>query len=337
MERRESRWSRRQFVAGASAAGLGLLAGCGRLPGQSEAPTKIPHIGFLQLGSPESRFQEVGFRQGLQDLGYVEGQNIAIESRYTENVEELTALAAELVHLKVDLLVVGGVAVTQAAKQATSTIPIVMASSNDPIAGGLVPSLAHPGGNVTGLTNLTAQLAGKWLQLLQQTIPAIHQVAFLLNPSNPTAAGVWDDVQAAGRVLEVQVQAVEASAPEELETALAVASAGGAEGLLVMRDTLLNAHRRQIADLVARHRLPAMSGLREAVAEGLLMAYGPNLQAMYRRAAVYVDKILKGANPADLPVEQPMTFDFVVNMKTAQALGITFPNEIMLQVTEIIQ
>jgi putative tryptophan/tyrosine transport system substrate-binding protein len=330
-------YTRRQVMQGIGAVGLGLLAGCGRWPGQGQARPRMPRIGYLHLGSAEGRPQDEAFRQALRELGYVEGQSITLEYRYTEIAEQLPALAAELVHLNVDLIVAGGVAVVQAAKQATDTVPIVMASSNDPVASGLVASLARPGGNVTGLTNLSTQMPGKWLQLLKESVPEARQVAILLNPTNLASAAAWGEAQVAARTLGVQLQSLEARGPDDLASALEAATADGADGLVVSRDTQLNSHRRQIAALAAKHRLPAISGLREFAVEGLLMAYGPNLSGSYRRAAGYVDKILKGMRPADLPVEQPREFDFMINLRTAQALGLTIPHHVLLQATEVIQ
>jgi putative ABC transport system substrate-binding protein len=278
------------------------------------------------------------FAQGLQELGYVEGHNILIERRYAEGqVSRYPELVAELIQLPVDLIVAVGTLAIRAAKDATDTIPIVMVIANEPVRQGFVASFARPGGNLTGLTQINVQLTGKHLQLLKETAPGLSRVAFLWNPAIPDRAYELQETEAAAQALALRVQPLEARTPEELEAAFDAAASGRSDGLLLQNSALHFAHQARIAALAARNHLPAMSGFPEFAAAGGLMGYGPNLADQFRRAASYVDKILKGTKPADLPVEQPMRFDFVVNMKTAQALGITFPNEIMLQVTEVIQ
>jgi putative tryptophan/tyrosine transport system substrate-binding protein len=337
--------SRRRFVAGAgavgvSATGLGLLVGCGRLPWQA-APAKVPRIGLLGQGSsgPSSRDS---FFQGLHDLGYTEGQNLLVESRYAEaEVDRAPVLAAELVHLPVDVIVAGGARWILAAKQATSSTPIVMAfTSMDPIAEGLIASLARPGGNITGLTSNVqgAQLGAKRLELVREALPGIARVAVLWDEGDPVHVARWGEIQTAGPILGLQVQSLALRDPADLMGAFVAAAAEHAEALIVLTNTLTASRmRRPILDLVARSRLPAMYEDQDWVRDGALMAYGPSVPAMWYRAAYYVDRILKGTNPADLPIEQPMRFDFVVNLTTARKLGVTFPNEIMLQVTEVIQ
>jgi putative ABC transport system substrate-binding protein len=334
MERRGSRLSRRQFALGA--AGLGLLAGCGRLPWQAQQPVRVPRIGFLASISATEYLQ--GFRQGLRERGYLEGQNIEIEVRLAEGeYERLPALAAELVRLQVDVIVAATVPAIEAAHDATGAIPIVMSVTVDPVATGTVTSLARPGGNVTGLSMMAPVLAGKQLELLQEAVPGLSQVAVLWNPTNPGTVPQLREVEVAAGALGVRLQPVEVRGPNELEGAFVTMTQEQLDGLIVIVDAIFLDHRAQIAELAAKWRLPAVYGLREHVEAGGLMSYSANISDMFRRAAYYVDRILKGAKPADLPVEQPMTFDFVVNLKTAQALGITFPNEIMLQVTEVIQ
>jgi putative tryptophan/tyrosine transport system substrate-binding protein len=334
MERRGHRWSRRGFVVGASV-GLGLLAGCGRLPWQAQP--KIYRIGFLSGTFSASSAEFEAFRQGLRALGYVEGQNTLLESRFAENDDQLPALAADLVRLQVDVIVGSGTPANQAAKEATGTIPIVIASSGDPVKSGLVASYARPGGNLTGFSSLSQGLSGKRLQLLTETVPGTSRVAVLGNPINPVVALTLSEMPAAAHALAVRLQVLEVQGPDDFEGAFEAAGRERAEALVTELDALTSAHRTRIVDLAAKSGLPAIYPERGFVEVGGLMAYAVSFPALYRRAAGSVDKILNGAQPADLPVEQPMTFDFVVNLKTAQALGITFPNEIMLQVTEVIQ
>jgi putative tryptophan/tyrosine transport system substrate-binding protein len=337
MERYRSRVSRRAFLAGAG--GLGLVAGCGRLPWQAPPPT--PRVGYLAAISATDAV-EVGrvdaFVQGLQGLGYIEGHNILIERRYAEGqASRLPELLAELIPLPVNLIVAGGTIAIRAAKDATDTLPIVMVIANEPVRQGLVASLARPGGNLTGLTQMNVQLTGKHLELLKLTVPALSRVGFLWNSAIPDRDYELQETEVAAQALALSVHPLEARTQDDLEAAVEAAVSGRLDGLLLQNNILSAAHHARIAELAARSRLPVISGFPEFAAAGGLMGYGPNLNDMYRRAAYYVDRILKGAKPADLPIEQPMTFDFVVNLKTAAALGITFPNEIMLQVTEVIQ
>jgi putative tryptophan/tyrosine transport system substrate-binding protein len=333
MERRGKRLSRRGFVLGAG--GLGLLAGCGRLPGKAEAPARVPQIGFLasSFGTSFPLFQD-----GLREYGYVEGQNIAVEYRHGEGrVDRLPDLAAELVGLPVDLIVTLAGPAAQAAKNTTSTIPIVFINIADPVAEGLVDSLAQPGANATGTSILSGPLSTKRLELLRVAVPEAARIGLLSSPVSRGEAVNQQETQGAAQVLGVPVQSFELRGPEELDAVFDAVAREGVDALLVTQRAL---YTGRIPDIVARAatgRLPVMYTVREAVDVGGLMSFGPDNRAQYRRAAYYVDRILKGAKPADLPVEQPMTFEFVVNMNTAQALGITFPNEIMLQVTEVIQ
>jgi putative ABC transport system substrate-binding protein len=332
-----SRLSRRQLVVGAGAAGLALVAGCGRLPWQGEAPPKVYRIGFLSGTVSASSAEVEAFRQGLRVLGYVEGHNTILEYRFAEKDDQLPALAADLVRLKVDILVGSGTPANQAAKDATDTIPIVIAASGDPVKTGLVASYARPGGNITGFSALTQGLSGKRLQLLTDAAPGTSRVAVLGNPSNPVVALTLGEMPAAAQLLGVRLQILEVQGPGEFEGAFEAAVREGAEALVTELDALTSAHRTRIVDLAAKSRLPAIYPDRGFVDAGGLMAYAVNFPDLYRRAAAHVDKILKGAKPADLPVEQPMRFDFVVNMKTARELGITFPHEVALQITEVIE
>jgi putative tryptophan/tyrosine transport system substrate-binding protein len=333
MERR-SRLSRRQFVVGA--AGLGLLVGCGRLPGQAQPPAKILRIGFLAGSSAEGTGSRVAaFQEGLGELGYVEGKTFTMEYRYAGgDSARLPELAADLVRLPVDLLIVQGTAAAHAAKQATSVIPIVIGNTADPVGAGLVASLARPGGNVTGLSDFGLAVVTKRLELLKSVAPSASRIAVLWRPSNPAHPLELKDTQAAGPVLGVTVLPLEVEDADGIDRAFATMSQERAGGLIVFGFT---AHQRQIVELTAQNRLPAVYPTRVEVEAGGLMSYGASFEDLYRRAAVYVDKIVRGAKPADLPVEQPMRFDFVVNLKTARELGITFPHEILLQVTEVIQ
>jgi putative ABC transport system substrate-binding protein len=328
------RISRRQLMQGAGVAGLGLIVGCGRRPWEAPAAARVPRVGFLALGP--FPWHE-GFRHGLRTLGYVEGQNLTVDFRYAEREDQFPALARELTQLPVQVIVTGGVAATIAAQQATSAIPIVMGSSTGPVEAGLIASLAQPGGNVTGLTNLSPQLNGKWLELLREVVPEVQRVAVLLNPDNPTSANTRTEMDEAAQRLGLSMQILPVRSAVELEGVLGSMLTDGAEALVVARDALLNAQRRRVVEFAASHRLPAMGGLREFADDGGLLAYGPSVTDSYRRAAAYVDKILKGARPGDLPVEQAMQFDFVINLQTAQALGLTIPQQVLRQATEVIQ
>jgi ABC-type uncharacterized transport system substrate-binding protein len=330
---------RRHFVLGSGAMGLGLLAGCGRLPWQAEQPARAYRLGYLRLAPPAGPSVQwtEAFLDALRDYGYVEGQNLLVEYRDAAGRLDLfPALAAELVALPVDVIYAGeGPAAALAAKQATSTIPIVV-PVGDLLGNGLVASLARPGGNVTGLTNFSAQLVGKRLELLQQAVPGISRVAAIWNPANPAMPPYLQQTQDAAGELGLTLQPLAVRDATDLEPAFTTARQG-ADAVLVLTDAVLAPQAARIAELALQSRLPSMFQEREFAQVGGLMAYAPNSVLVYRRAAYYVDRILKGAKPADLPVEQPMTFDFVVNLKTARELGLTFPNEIMLQVTEVIQ
>ena len=309
---------------------------------------KVHRIGFLSPSSPSdperlpSPFGERGlaaFRQGLRDLGYVEGQNIAIEYRWAEGrFERLPDLAAELVRLKVDVIVSVVTQATLAAKNATGTIPIVLVAAGDPLGSGLVANLARPGGNVTGPSSMYGDLAGKQLELLKETVPKVSRVAVLWNPANAVwQAQMLRQTEIAARALGLQVQLLEARGPDELEGAFAAMTRERVSALLVQVDVIFALHARRIADLAAKRRVPAMYGSREHVETGGLMSYAPNIPDLFRRAATYVDKILKGAKPADLPVEQPTKFELVINLKTAKALGLKIPQSVLIRADEVIQ
>ncbi len=300
-----------------------------------QPPGKAARIGFL--GDVPS-FLDEAFRQGLHELGYVEGQNIAIEHRAAEwKYERLPGLAAELVRLNVDVIVAASPPATEAAKQATRTIPIVFTVSGDPVAEGFVASLARPGGNLTGLATISPELVGKQLEMLKAVAPKVSRVAVLQNPDQPSHARSVRQAEDPARALGVQLQVLKARTPSEIEAAFASMSSQRAGSVLVMRDALFFAQRAQIVALAAKSRLPAVYGLREEAEAGGLMAYGASVPQMFRRAATYVDKILKGAKPADLPVEQPTKFELVINLKTAKALGLKIPQTILLRADQVIE
>jgi putative ABC transport system substrate-binding protein len=336
--------SRRQFVQGTGAVGLALLAGCGRRPWQGQAPPpKVPTIGWLSQSSGESADSLEpapdenleAFRQGLKALGYVDSQNVVIEARDAgEGEVGLREAAADLVRLPVDVIVTTGAPATLAARTATSTIPIVIANVGDPVRPGLVASLARPGGNVTGLANLTPQLSGKRLELMAQVVPGLQRLAFLWDALSPGVS--VQEMQAATQALGVRLQLLEIRDGADYEAAFAAAGAEQADALM-MSGAINNRNRARIVSLAARARLPAMYPNSLAVRDGGLMAYGANALDLRLRAATYVDRILKGANPADLPVEQPTKFDFAINLRTAQALGLTIPPHVLAQATEVIQ
>ena len=319
--------------------GLALVLLAAPLAADAQPPAKVPRIGFLGSGSPSTHGPfVVAFRQGLRDLGYVEGQNVVIELRWAEGrLERLPDLAAELVGLKVDLILTHATPGVLAAKQATTTIPIVMAAAGDPVGSGFVASLARPGGNITGLSLLTTELAGKRLQLLREVAPRASRVAVLWNAANPVGPLVVRETEAAARTLGVQLQSLEVRGPDDFESAFAAATRGRAGALITVEDPLTLTHRARIVDFAAKSRLPAMYPNREYVDAGGLMSYGTNFADLFRHAATYVDKILKGAKPADLPVEQPTRFELVINLKTAKALGLAFPQSILLRAPEVIQ
>jgi len=336
------RWSRRQFVQGVGIAGLGVLAGCGRLPWQAhvESASKPARVGYLSNFPPIEGASSGtdAFREGLRELGYVEGHNILVEYRSAGGqADRLADLAAELLGLGVAAVVTNGTLATQATKRATDTVPIIMAASADPVGAGLVASLARPGGNVTGLTQISPQLSGKRLQLLTETAPSVSRVAVLWNEGQPTNAREWAEIDHAAQALGVEARSLSIHSPGDLDVAFNTASQERADGLIAVTSTLIIQSRDRIVDFAARNRWPAMFPVRDWVTSGGLMAYGANQLDLYRRAATYVDKILKGARPADLPVEQPREFDFAINLKTAQTLGLTIPQHVLLQATEVIQ
>jgi putative ABC transport system substrate-binding protein len=333
------RWSRRQFVQGVGVAGLGLVAGCERWPGQAQS-VKVARVGYLDIGSRtyQQSLREDTFRQALREWGYIERGNLVIEWRFADgNPDRLPALAAELVRSEANVTVAWSDLAIRALKNATSTGPIVMVNSRDPVAAGFVANLARPGGNVTGLSTMRLQLAGKRLELLKETVPGTLRVAALWNAGVADIAAEVSETEAAARTLGVQLQALEVRGDNDFERAFGAAIHERAEALLVLEDYLMTDNTDRIVAFAAQARLPGMSGSRAYPDAGGLMAYGPSRSDQLRRAAYYVDRILKGANPADLPVEQPREFELVINLKTAQALGLTIPEHVLLQATEVIQ
>jgi putative ABC transport system substrate-binding protein len=325
---------RRAFV---SAAAGTLLVGV--FPAHAQPANKVPRIGVLHPGTPASAPQSVeAFRQGLREHGYEEGKNIVVERRYTESRRERVAeVAAEFVRLKVDVIVTSLDVATAAVKQQTQTIPIVMAISIDPVATGFVSSLARPGGNVTGLSTMSPELAAKRLELLREAVPGLSRVAIMWNTNVPGNLLEYKEAGDAARSMRLQLQSVEVSSVDDFERAFSALKTGGAEALIVAGSGLTSTNAGQIANLAMKHRLPSMVSSRDRVDAGGLIAYGPNLAELWRRAATYVDKILKGAKPGDLPVEQPTKFELIINLKTAKALGLTIPPSLLRRADEVIQ
>jgi putative ABC transport system substrate-binding protein len=304
----------------------------------AQPPTHVHRIGYL-LGTirEQEPFLEA-FLEAMRALGYVEGQNLVMEYRAAEGqYERFPALAAELVRLKVDVLLAVITPAALAAKDATTTIPMVMLGVGDPVGSGLVASLARPGGNVTGVTSLSIDLVGKQLKFLKDVLPTVSRVAILWNPTTPVHALTLLEAEMAAQRLGVQLHLVEAGGPDAFDSAFAAMTSTHAGALLVLGDALVFQHRRRLAELAATSRLPTMHNIRPFVEAGGLMAYGPSTRDLRRRAAVYVDKILKGAKPADLPVEQPTKFELIINLKTAKALGLTMPPSLLLLADEVIQ
>jgi putative ABC transport system substrate-binding protein len=302
--------------------------------------SKTYRIGYIQTATPEE--QEAltkAFDEGLRELGYVEGRNIVVERRFAWGKQEmLPDLAAELVRLNVDVIVTGGNPVIAAAKRATSTIPIVMGSSRDPVGAGFIASLARPGGNITGSTNDTGlEIVGKYLELLQEVVPRASRIALLLNPLPPGASDYRKAVESAARSMGITLQVVEVRGRDEFEAAFTAMARERVHGVVVQSDPIFFTARRQIVDLAMKNRLPAVYHASEVVEVGGLLLYGGSLDYQFRRAAVYVDKILKGAKPADLPVEQSKRIELVLNVKTAKALGLVFPQKMLLRADRVIE
>ncbi len=306
---------------------------------EAQQPAKVPRIGYLVPGSAStSRSSVDGFRQGLRDLGYVEGKNIVIEYRYAEGRDDrVRDLAADLVRLKVDIIVTSSTIAVGAAKELTGTIPIVMTGTGDPVATGLVANLARPGGNVTGLSAVSSDLSTKQLELVREIVPRIRRVAVLFDPANPVNIPAWKEMEGVAPGLGLQLLPLEVRGPEEYEPAFGAAARGRADALLVRRDPINQNYQTRIVSLAAQSKLPAMCPLRQYVEVGGLVSYGVSTVDLSRRAAMYVDKILKGAKPADLPIEQPMKFEMVINLKAAKQIGLTIPPNVLVRADRVIK
>jgi putative ABC transport system substrate-binding protein len=309
-------------------------------PVKAQQVEKVRRVGLLGTQSARQASARLnGLQQGLRDLGYTEGKDIAIEYRWADGVNDrVPGLAAELVRVKVDAIIIArGTPAIQAARRATSTIPIIFVGSSDPVALGLVGSLAQPGGNVTDLSLGGPELYGKRLELLKRTIPKASRVAVLCDPANSSTSLSLKEVRASAKVLGVQIQVLDGQVPDELKNAFDLATRTGAGALVVLQQPTITTHRNLVVDLAAKNRLPAIYADTEWPSAGGLMSYGANFTALYRRAAVYVDKILKGAKPADLPVEQPTKFELVINLKAAKQIGLTIPQSVLYRADKVIK
>jgi ABC-type uncharacterized transport system substrate-binding protein len=306
---------------------------------EAQQPTKVPRIGLLGNSASTNPARNEAFRQGLRDLGYVEGKNIVIEWRFWEGKQDRQrALAAELTRLKVDVIVAVGTGDIRAAKEASTTIPIVMISGGDAVGSGLVASLARPGGNITGLATLRPELSGKRLELLREIVPGLSRVAvFGAPPATPGIVQQRREIELAAGAFKVQLQFLDVEGPKDIETAFPAAIKGRADAVLVLRGTVLSSHGTHISKLAAKNRLPAIYGTRQSVEAGGLMSYAANFSELDRRAATYVDKILKGAKPADLPVEQPKKFELIINLKAATQIGLTIPPNVLVRADKVIK
>jgi putative tryptophan/tyrosine transport system substrate-binding protein len=314
-----------------------LFAFC--VPVQAQQPDKIARIGILIGSSAAANATRIeAFRQGLRDLGYVEGKNFVIEFRSADGkFDRLPELAAEIVRLKVDVIVTTGPIINRPVKEATSTIPIVMGFDSDPVGNGFVASLARPGGNMTGLSNLAPEMTGKQLELLKEIVPRLSRVAVFGNSKEPATPQQLTEAENAAATFRIKLQYVDILSPTDIETAFRTASNGRAEAVLMLGAFIFNPHRAQIAGLAARNRLPAIYNALEWVEAGGLMSYGTSFPDLFRRAATYVDKILKGAKPADLPVEQPTKFEFILNLKAAKQIGLTIPPNVLARADKVIR
>jgi putative ABC transport system substrate-binding protein len=305
----------------------------------AQESTKIPRIGYLAASPPSaSPARTEAFQQGLRELGYLEGKNIFIEYRYAEGkVDRLYDLASELVRLNVDVIVTAGPTVVPSARKATASIPIVMTFDTDPVGNGFVASLARPGGNITGLSSLSPEISGKQLELLKEITPKLSRVAVLGTSTRPGHAHAVKELEFAAAAFTVQLQFLDVQKPKDIEMAFRAASNARAEAVLALGSAVLNSYRRQVADLAAKNRLPGVYDRREFVDDGGLLSYGVSLNDLHRRAAVYVDKILKGAKPADLPVEQPTKFELIINLKAAKQIGLTIPPNVLARADRVIR
>jgi len=325
--------SRRKLLVALSAGALAAPLACFA----QQQRSKVARIGVLESTSSSANQREA-LIAGLRELGYVEGKNMIIEDRWAEgNYERLPGLAAELVQMKVDVIVAGATPAIQAAQRATSTIPIVMVRVGDPVRSGFVASLARPGGNITGLSNISVDVSSKYLELLRAAVPRLSRVTVLVNPANPIHPDFLKRVQATEKTNSVTISPVEASTASQIEAAFAAMTRERAGAVIVLPDPFFASQARPIAGLAAQHRLPTMFWTRVPVESGALMSYGQNNEEHYYRAATYIDKILKGAKPGDLPVEQPTKIELVINLKTAKVIGLTIPQQLILQADKVIE
>ena len=339
---------RRAFISGITVGLLAAPLAAGALPSPfalvsspsiaaAQPRPQVAHVAFLEGAKLESHLWQAT-RDGLRELGYVEGQNLIIEFRSANGqFDRVPDLLAELIRLRVDVIVTIGDPVVLAAKQATSTIPIVMAGAGDPVGRGFVASLARPGGNITGISNLAVALTGKWLELAKEVVPRISRVALLTNAGNPTHRLFWAEAETLAPGIALTVYKAEVRSPGDFEFAFASMAQDRAGAVVVLADPMLGSQRIRLAELAAKHRLPSISPFREAAENGGLISYGPSLRANFQRAATYVDRILKGAKAADLPVEQPTKFELVINLKTAKALGLTIPPSLLQRADQVIE
>jgi putative ABC transport system substrate-binding protein len=306
---------------------------------EAQQPTKVPRIGFLTVASPAILSARIdAFRQGLRELGYVEGKNIAIEWRFAEGkLDRQSDLADELVRLKVDIIVTSGATVTRAAKEATATIPIIMGQDSDPVGSGFVASLARPGGNITGLSTLAPEITGKRLELLKEIVPKLSRVAVLGSSTEPGYAQVLKEMELAAEVLRLHLQFVDVLGTKDFQTAFQQVRNGRPDGIVVLNSAVFISQRTKLVEFGAKSRLPAMYSNSEFVNDGGLLTYGVSFTELFRRAATYVDKILKGAKPADLPVEQPTKFEFIINLKAAKQIGLTIPPNVLARADRVIR
>jgi putative ABC transport system substrate-binding protein len=306
---------------------------------EAQQPKKVPRIGYVSSGDPSTEPRLAAFRRGLRDLGYIEGKNIQVEYRYVEGkADQSSGVVTELVQLNVDVLVVGYLPAIHAAKQATKTTPIVMVTAVDSVANGIVDSLARPGGNITGLTRLTRDLKKRRLEMLKEAVPWISRVGILWNAGNENAALAFKEYEAPARALKITIQSLAVRGPHpEFEGAFQEAAKERASALLTIRDALINRYRKRVVDRATKNRLPSMYEGSEYVEDGGLMSYAASDAESYRRAAAYVDKILKGAKPADLPIEQPAKFELVINLKAAKQIGLTIPPEVLAKADKMIK
>jgi putative ABC transport system substrate-binding protein len=306
---------------------------------EAQQPNKVPRIGYLAANSRSTNLARIeAFQQGLRDFGYVEGKSIVIEWRYAEGkLDRLPGLAAELVRLKVDVIVSAGPPPTRSAKQATATIPIVMGFDDDPVGSGFAASLARPGGNITGLSTLAPEISGKQLELLREIAPKLSRVAVLGNATQPGNPQALREINLAADAFGVQLQYLEVGGPKDIETAFRAASKEGANAVLVVSSAIIFSQRRQVAELAVKSRLPAIYNRPEYVEDGGLVFYGVSYTDLFRRAATYVDKILKGTKPDELPVEQPKKFEFIINLKAAKQIGLTIPPNVLARADKVIK